>query len=1122
VRQRRDQTEGIPFEDDPLWYRDAIIYELHVRAFADSNGDGVGDFRGLVQKLDYLQDLGVTALWLLPFYSSPLRDDGYDIADYTKVHPYYGTLADFRVFLREAHRRGLRVITELVLNHTSDQHPWFQQARQAKPGSPARDFYVWSDTADKYPDARIIFKDFEQSNWAWDSVARAYYWHRFYSHQPDLNFDNPQVHAALQQVVDFWLGMGIDGLRLDAVPYLYEREWTDCENLPETHAFLRELRRHVDAGFKNRMLLAEANQWPEDSVAYFGCGDECHMAFHFPVMPRLFMAIRMEDRLPIVDILQQTPPIPDSTQWALFLRNHDELTLEMVTDEDRDYMYRAYAQDPHARINLGIRRRLAPLLENHRAKIELMNGLLFSLPGTPVLYYGDEIGMGDNIYLGDRNGVRTPMQWSAERNAGFSHANPQRLYLPVIIDPEYHFEALNVQAQQNNPHSLLWWMKHLLALRKRHQAFGRGTLEFLHPENHKVLAFVRSYRDERILVVANLSRFVQCAELDLAAFKGLVPVEMLGRSAFPPIGEQPFLVTLGSYAFYWFALEAPRAATVITPPREVRLPSLKVVGEWDNLFRGRAQHALEEILPSYLQRCSWLGKAAIQIKAVRLQETIPVAGISTSTQVGVLWVELTDGEVESYAVPFAFASGPRVEQLQTELPQAIICRLHVQWKSGHSDSPVQGVLYDAVGEKEFAQALLEAIARRRRFKGSRGELQSVTTSAFRQLGNSANGPPEPALWRAGPGHGTMVYGDRLLLKFYHRLDAGVNPELEMGRFLTEKAAFPHAPALAGALEYHLGRGAPMTVALLQDFVPTQGSAWQLTLSALGRYFEAALAGSANLHDLPLPHRSLVELAAGDIPARAQEVISSYLESARLLGVRTAELHVALASVPDDPLFSPEPFTAFRQRSLYQTTRTRARQAFELLRKRQKDLPPGVREDAQKLLGREEAVLGRIRTVLEGKLTARLIRCHGNYHLGQLLYTGKDFVLCNFEGDPARPQSERRQKRSPLVDVAAMLRSFHFAAQTALAQGNIRPEDVPALEFWVRFWQLWVSVAFFKAYLEVAGRSTFLPNTSQELSVLLHFYQVKRAFSELRYELEQRPDWVKVPLRGLLELLEPPG
>ncbi|MGH9790604.1 MAG: maltose alpha-D-glucosyltransferase, partial [Candidatus Acidiferrales bacterium] len=426
-----------PSAQDPLWYKDAIIYQLHVRAFADSNGDGIGDFRGLAGKLEYLRDLGITAIWLLPFYPSPLRDDGYDIADYTNVHPDYGTLTDFRQFLREAHELGLRVITELVVNHTSDQHAWFQRARHAPAGSALRNFYVWSDITDRYRDARIIFKDFEASNWTWDPVAQGHYWHRFYSHQPDLNFDNPEVHKALLRITDFWLEIGVDGMRLDAVPYLYECEGTNCENLPETHAFLKKLRKHVDENFADRMLLAEANQWPEDAVAYFGAADECHMAFHFPLMPRMFMANRMEDRYPIVDILEQTPSIPESCQWALFLRNHDELTLEMVTDEERDYMYRVYASDPRARINLGIRRRLAPLLENDRRKIELMNGLLFSMPGTPIIYYGDEIGMGDNIFLGDRNGVRTPMQWSPDRNAGFSRADPQRLFLPPIMDPIY-------------------------------------------------------------------------------------------------------------------------------------------------------------------------------------------------------------------------------------------------------------------------------------------------------------------------------------------------------------------------------------------------------------------------------------------------------------------------------------------------------------------------------------------------------------------------------------------------------------------------------------------------------------------------------------------------------------
>src|SRR6202161_3119760 len=524
---------------DVTWYKEAIIYEVHVRAFFDSVTDGIGDFGGITQKLDYLEDLGVTAIWLLPFYPSPLKDDGYDISDYTNVHPSYGTLREFQRFLREAHRRGLRVITELVLNHTSDQHIWFQRSRRADPGSRWRNFYVWSDSPEKYQDARIIFKDFETSNWTWDPVAKAYYWHRFYSHQPDLNFDNHAGHDAVEKVCDFWLEMGVDGLRLDAIPYLYEREGTNCENLPETHVYLKKLRAHVDKKFPGRMLLAEANQWPEDAVAYFGQGDESHMNFHFPLMPRMFMSLQMEDRFPIIDILDQTPPIPENCQWAMFLRNHDELTLEMVTDEERDYMWRVYANDPTARINMGIRRRLAPLLDNNRRKIELMNAILFSMPGTPVLYYGDEIGMGNNIFLGDRNGVRTPMQWSADRNAGFSRANPARLYSPVIIDPVCGYEAVNVEAQETDSSSLMNWMRNMIELRKQFQAFGRGTLEFLYPSNRKVLAFLRQYEDEKLLIVANLSRFAQCVELDLAAHQGMVPVEFFGGAQVPDIKETP-------------------------------------------------------------------------------------------------------------------------------------------------------------------------------------------------------------------------------------------------------------------------------------------------------------------------------------------------------------------------------------------------------------------------------------------------------------------------------------------------------------------------------------------------------------------------------------------------------
>ncbi|MBA2565210.1 MAG: maltose alpha-D-glucosyltransferase, partial [Gemmatimonadetes bacterium] len=609
---------------DPLWYKDAVFYELRVRSFFDSNDDGVGDFRGLTSKLDYLQDLGVDTLWLLPFYPSPFRDDGYDISDYMRVDPACGTLQDFRAFLREAHRRDLRVVTEVVLNHTSDQHAWFQQARHDAPGGRRRDWYVWSDTPERYPEARIIFKDFESSNWAWDPVARAYYWHRFYAHQPDLNFDNPEVRRALLQVVDFWLGMGVDGFRLDAVPYLFEREGTHCESLPETHAFLRELRAEVDARHAGRMLLAEANQWPDEGVAYFAAGDECHMAFNFAIMPRLFMALHMEDRFPLVDILEQTPAIPGACQWGLFLRNHDELTLEMVTDEERDSMYRFYARDARARINLGIRRRLAPLLGNGRRRIELMNGLLFSLPGTPVVYYGDEIGMGDNIYLGDRDGVRTPMQWSADRNAGFSRANPQRLLLPVVVDPEYHFETVNVEAQQASRHSLLWWMKRVIALRKGHRAFGRGRIEVLHPRNWKVLAYLRVHEDERILVVANLSRFVQYVELDLPADRGSTPLELFGRTEFPPLADAPLFLTLGPHAFYWFSLVPARLASRPGAAVVQGESGLVTVGEgWESVFApGRPRRELESLLPEFLAGRPWFAGDGRTIESATLEDAL--------------------------------------------------------------------------------------------------------------------------------------------------------------------------------------------------------------------------------------------------------------------------------------------------------------------------------------------------------------------------------------------------------------------------------------------------------------------------------------------------------------------
>ncbi|HEV8597441.1 MAG TPA: maltose alpha-D-glucosyltransferase, partial [Candidatus Dormibacteraeota bacterium] len=790
TRPRRRAVEDLRLEDDPLWYKDALIYELHVRAFMDSDADGGGDFRGLIEKLPYLQDLGINALWLLPFYPSPLRDDGYDIADYTNVNPMYGTLGDVNHLVREAHRRGIRVITELVCNHTSDQHPWFQRARHARPGSPQRDFYVWSETNQRYQDARIIFKDFEVSNWTWDHVANAYYWHRFYSHQPDLNFDNPKVHEAIFKVLDFWMDIGIDGVRLDAVPYLYEREGTNGENLPETHQFLRDLRAHVDSSYRNRMLLSEANQWPEDAVNYFGKGDECQMSFHFPLMPRLFMAIRMEDRFPIVDILAQTPSIPDNAQWALFLRNHDELTLEMVTDEERDYMYRAYTQDRLARLNLGIRRRLAPLLGNDRRRIELMNGLLFSLPGTPVLYYGDEIGMGDNIFLGDRNGVRTPMQWSGDRNAGFSRANRQRLYLPVITDPEYHYETVNVEAQQGNPHSIYSWTKRLIALRKRHRAFGRGTLELLRPDNRKILAYVRSYESEQILCVANLSRFLQAVELDLSRWKGLVPVELFSSNEMPVIGDNPYFLTLGPHSFYWFAMQ-PRSAPSVqsdgAQPVAAALPEVRTTGGWEAALEGGSKERLETVLLRYIPQRRWFAGKARRVKSATVSDVVSVPGAESYSYLTSVVIGYADGDPDTYMLPIAYASAAEAPHILERWPNSAIAWIRNQVPSGgyaatspaSGEAEQRGLLYDALATPNFTEAMLGAIARRRRATGGSGTLVGSTTRAFARLRGPENIRLEGQLSVAEQSNNSVIFGERLMLKVFRRLEEGVNPELEV-------------------------------------------------------------------------------------------------------------------------------------------------------------------------------------------------------------------------------------------------------------------------------------------------------------------------------------------------------
>jgi len=1096
--------------DDPLWYKDAIIYQAHIKALFDSNGDGIGDFRGLIQKLDHLESLGVTAIWLLPFYPSPQRDDGYDIADYFSINPDYGTLADFRRFLREAHRRGLRVITELVINHTSDQHPWFQRARRAKPGSVWRDFYVWSDTPDKYPETRIIFQDFEPSNWSWDSLANAYYWHRFYAHQPDLNFDNPRVRKEVLRALDFWLRMGVDGLRLDAVPYLYEREGTNCENLPETHDFLKTLRRHVDERFANRMLLAEANQWPEDAVSYFGDGDECHTAFHFPVMPRLFMALRMEDRFPVIDILEQTPAIPDICQWVMFLRNHDELTLEMVTDEERDYMYRVYAQDPRAKINLGIRRRLAPLLNNDRKKIELMNILLLSLSGTPVIYYGDEIGMGDNHFLGDRNGVRTPMHWSMDRNAGFSTATPQRLYLPVIIDPEYHYQALNVENQERNLSSLLWWMRRVIAMRKQFRAFGRGTLEFIASDNPKVLSFVRTYEGESLLVLANLSRFAQVVELELERFSGCVPMEVFSQNAFPSVEEKPYVLTLGPHGYFWLSLHPQTEAPAAGPPESPREITFRK--DWRTVL-ANDHPFIRRILPRYLPTCRWFGGKGRSIQGLRIVETIHLAMETAGGLLLIVEVSYRDGTPESYLLPLAYASGAKMEAILQEFPQSVIATMR-----GREET---GILFDALWEGEFRKALLALFKRKKSLRAESGNLLSTPGKIFRARRKQLKEPIRSRVLKAEQSNSSILYQETFILKLFRRLEAGINPEIEVSRFLTEKAGYQQVPNFAGSLELRRDTGEPVPVAVLQEFVPNHGDAWTLMLETATNFFERILARRTELEKPPSPPSSLFEAGYETIPPLLHDLIGGIaLDRACLLGRRTGELHRALAAPRDNPVFAPEPFSTLYQRSLYQSMREQLRRNLQALRANLSRLPEPLREEAADILAAEKKLSEKVLGITRRKLSGLKIRVHGDYHLGQVLFTGKDFVIIDFEGEPTRALSERRLKRSALRDVAGMLRSFHYAAHgPLLLPSSIRSEDTTVLEPWAGLWYAYMGGAFLQAYRETVAGLPFVPDDEEGFILLLELLLLEKAVYELHYELNNRPDWLGIPMKGIRHIME---
>jgi len=1086
--------------DDPLWYKDAVIYQLNVKSFLDSNDDGIGDFPGLTSKLGYIRDLGVNTIWLMPFYPSPLKDDGYDIADYENVHPQFGTLEDFRTMLREAHRLGLRVVTELVINHTSDQHPWFQAARRAPPGSAERDFYVWSDTDQKYLGTRIIFLDTETSNWAFDPVAKAYYWHRFFSHQPDLNFDNPRVMAAVLRIMRFWLDMGVDGFRLDAIPYLVEREGTNNENLRETHDVIKRLRAAIDANYKNRFLLAEANQWPEDVREYFGDGDECHMAYHFPLMPRIYMSIAQEDRYPISEIMHQTPDIPDSCQWAIFLRNHDELTLEMVTSKERDYMYLTYAADAHARINLGIRRRLCPLMENDRDRIKLMNSLLLSMPGSPILYYGDEIGMGDNVFIGDRNGVRTPMQWSPDRNAGFSRADPQRLYLPPIMDPIYGYPSVNVEAQQRDPSSLLSWTKRMLAVRKTSRAFGRGTRRFLRPGNRKILAYLREYGEDSILCVANLSRSAQPVELNLSEFKGRVPVEMLGRTTFPPIGDLPYLLTLSAHGFYWFRLttdaEAPSWHEQILSIDE--RPVLVLFDGWSSLFRdrvvpwriGMAEKTRAEFetdtLPRFIESQRWYAEKGTAIERARIVDHVLWQEGKISWVVALL--EVSAGTASTaYFMPLALAWEERDEERLRNLSTAGIAKIRQQSSIG--------VMGDAFADEAFCRAIVKAMAERREIATAHGKLQFRPTATFGRVAGADIDTLPVARPQGSSSNTVVVMGERLILKGYRRLRAGASPELEMGLHLTDVVHYANCAPLAGMLEYRDKDGEPKLLALLQGYIANQGDGWTYSLEYLRRHLEeqrTAPAGDA----LPAMHEA-------------------YLVLMRVLAVRTAELHRALATRTGDAMFDPEPLSrsdldAYRQRAMQE-----AKSALALLKARLSELGSGEREQANRILAGADRLLKRIDGYVAEDQQGTKIRIHGDYHLGQVLLTRNDFVIIDFEGEPGHVLEQRRAKQSPLRDVAGMLRSFSYVELSALKSVAHDEVEYAKLAPLAHAWAVEVRSAFLSAY-DAAARGVSLYAALTPGSGLLGLFELEKALYELRYELGNRPGWAGIPLQGILE------
>jgi|UniRef100_Q11EX0 maltose alpha-D-glucosyltransferase/alpha-amylase len=1081
----------------PDWYKDAVIYQLHIKAFHDSNGDGMGDFNGLMQRLDYVERLGVNTIWLLPFYPSPLRDDGYDIADYRSINPSYGTMRDFRRFVAEAHRRGIRVITELVINHTSDQHPWFQRARHAKKGSAARQFYVWNDDDERYPETRIIFLDTEKSNWTWDPVAGQFFWHRFYSHQPDLNFDNPRVLDAVIRIMRFWLDMGVDGLRLDAIPYLVERDGTNNENLPETHEILKKIRKALDEKYPDRMLLAEANQWPEDTRPYFGEGDECHMAFHFPLMPRIYMALAQEDRHPISDIMRQTPEIPESCQWAIFLRNHDELTLEMVTDRERDYLWRTYAEDVRARINLGIRRRLAPLMQNDRRKIELMNALLFSMPGTPIVYYGDELGMGDNIYLGDRDGVRTPMQWAPDRNGGFSRANPQMLYLPPIMDPVYGYQTINVEAQEADPSSLLNWVRRVIGVRKQHSAFGRGDFTMLYPRNRRILAYTRSDANETILCVANLSRSPQAVELDLSKYRNCVPIELVSQSPFPPIGDLPYMLTLTGYGTFWFVLaseaQAPEWHNNVPEPLPEFITLTMVDGRIERALEGRERRQLEQdVLPQFMQRQRWYGAKG---------EGIRSAGISDIAKLGdegglltIVDVDLSVSGRQRYLLPLTVLWGE--ENVQFGAPKLSVTLARVRKGSR------LGALIDGAYDDRFASELMRRMQENQEMQVPGGTLrfygnEQLTAMHFEET-------PSPLMGEQS--NVSVAFDRQVLLKIFRRLRPGDQPEVEVARFLTEVAGFRNTPAFLGMVEYE-EQGARTVLASVSGFVENQGDAWGVFVHALERQIEDETLAP------PAP--------AGATPAEGTTAQLLYpLDLLRRLGERTGEMHAALAIETDMEAFRCEPIRRADIASWVKDLKQQAASARAALERNKDRLPLNIRESVEHLLSLRQRIDRRISEF--GKITpsGKKSRIHGDYHLGQVLVSKQDLYIIDFEGEPRRSLEERRGKSSPLRDVAGMLRSFDYAAWTAVRQVAARlPDQTRDGSSLARQWRERMSAEFLEGYRAAASVAQNQPADGATWEALLELFLLQKGFYEINYELSNRPDWVGIPVQGVLDLIE---